>query len=77
LSSCCDKNGGRGGGASAACGVSPRGCLDWCAVYPTLDERTGELITADKLRLESTVLQHLYDYIFQRGTIVPLVNYNR
>lgn len=44
-------------------------------VYPTLDEQTGRLITAETLQVEPKV-QKLYDYIRERGTILPINDYN-
>lgn len=45
-------------------------------VYPTLDATTGELVTAQNLTVDPAV-QLLYNYILQRGTIIPIENYNR
>jgi hypothetical protein len=44
-------------------------------VYPTLDKSTGRLVTARDLRVDPSV-QLLYDYILQRGTIVPIEGYD-
>ena len=44
--------------------------------YPTLDEKTGELITAERLQVAPGV-QLLYDYIRQRGTIVPITDFRQ
>ena len=44
--------------------------------YPTVDEKTGELITAERLQVAPGV-QLLYDYIRQRGTIVPITDFRR
>ncbi|KAK9837499.1 hypothetical protein WJX81_007020 [Elliptochloris bilobata] len=44
-------------------------------VYPTLDDRTGELITANNAKVEPSV-QKLYDYILERGTIHGITEYN-
>lgn len=45
-------------------------------VYPTLDATTGELVTAQNLTVDPAV-QLLYNYILQRGTLIPIENYNR
>ncbi|KAL3138844.1 hypothetical protein ABBQ32_005677 [Trebouxia sp. C0010 RCD-2024] len=45
-------------------------------VYPTLDESTGEMVTAETLQVEPKV-QKLYDYIRERGTILPINDYNK
>lgn len=45
-------------------------------VYPTLDEQTGKLITAETLQVEPKV-QKLYDYIRERGTILPINDYSQ
>jgi uncharacterized membrane protein YgcG len=44
-------------------------------VYPTLDPRTGELVTADNLKVDPES-QKLYEFILERGTIVPVKNFN-
>ena len=44
--------------------------------YPTLDEKSGELITAERLQVAPGV-QLLYDYIRQRGTIVPITDFRQ
>ena len=44
--------------------------------YPTVDEKTGDLITAERLQVAPGV-QLLYDYIRQRGTIVPITDFRR
>ncbi|KAK9815358.1 hypothetical protein WJX72_002256 [[Myrmecia] bisecta] len=45
-------------------------------VYPTLDPATGEIRSAHDLKVEPQV-QKLYDYILDRGTIIPIVSYKR
>jgi len=45
-------------------------------VYPTVDAVSGELQTAAALEVAPGV-QKLYEYIRDRGTIVPIENYNR
>jgi hypothetical protein len=37
-------------------------------VYPTLDEVTGELITAKNLKLRKKSSQPLYDFMYSQGT---------
>ncbi|KAK9811197.1 hypothetical protein WJX73_009463 [Symbiochloris irregularis] len=44
-------------------------------VYPTLDEKTGQLITAKNCKVEPSV-QLLYDYILSRGTIVSINDFD-
>lgn len=44
-------------------------------MYPTLDKSTGRLLTAHDVKIDPTV-QLLYDYILQRGTIVPIEGYD-
>lgn len=44
-------------------------------VYPTLDPKTGELVTADNLKVDPES-QKLYEFILERGTIVPVKNFN-
>ena len=44
-------------------------------VYPTLDATTGELVTADNLKVDPAV-QLLYNYILQRGTLISIKEYN-
>ncbi|KAK9917589.1 hypothetical protein WJX75_006149 [Coccomyxa subellipsoidea] len=44
-------------------------------VYPTLDTKTGEVITAKNVKVEPEV-QKLYDYIYERGTIIPVEDYS-
>ena len=46
-------------------------------VYPTVDPKTGELVTASDLRVEDPGVQKLYDYILERGAIVPVEHYDR
>uniref|UniRef100_A0A7S3XDH2 Nicotinate-nucleotide adenylyltransferase n=1 Tax=Picocystis salinarum TaxID=88271 RepID=A0A7S3XDH2_9CHLO len=43
-------------------------------VYPTLDER-GNLITAEDVKVDPEV-QLLYDFLYQRGCIVPITMYD-
>lgn len=45
-------------------------------MYPTLDPATGELVTVDTLKVDPGV-QLLFDYIYQRGTLIPITEYNR
>ncbi|BDA48597.1 hypothetical protein COCOBI_12-2770 [Coccomyxa sp. Obi] len=45
-------------------------------VYPTLDTKTGEVITAKNAKVEPEV-QKLYEYIYERGTIIPIEDYSR
>lgn len=45
-------------------------------VYPTLDPMTGELITADSIKVDPAS-QTLYDYIYQRGAVVPIKVYDQ
>ena len=45
-------------------------------MYPTVDEASGELQTAESIRVAPSV-QKLYDYIRERGTLVPITTYNR
>lgn len=45
-------------------------------VYPTLDAKTGELVTADSLKVAPEV-QLLYDFIRERGCLIPINSYNR
>eukprot|EP00210_Caulerpa_lentillifera_P008861 g8454.t1 len=45
-------------------------------VYPTINPETGEIITAKDIKVDPSV-QLLYDYIYQRGTIVPIETYDR
>jgi len=45
-------------------------------VYPTLDPATGELVTAANLRVDPGA-QKLYEFILERGTIVPVSNFDR
>ena len=44
-------------------------------VYPTLDAATGELVTADNLKVDPAV-QLLYNYILERGTLISIKEYN-
>ncbi|CAL8463537.1 g3071 [Coccomyxa elongata] len=44
-------------------------------VYPTLDTKTGEVITAKNAKVEPEV-QKLYEYIYERGTIIPIEDYS-
>ena len=46
-------------------------------MYPTVDPRTGELVTASDLRVDDPGVQKLYDYILDRGAIVPVEHYDR
>lgn len=46
-------------------------------VYPTVDPKTGELVTASDLRVEDPGVQKLYDYILERGAIVPVEHFDR
>ena len=46
-------------------------------VYPTVDPRTGELVTASDLQVDDPGVQKLYDYILGRGAIVPVEHYDR
>jgi hypothetical protein len=43
-------------------------------VYPTRDRKTGELVTADSYRPEGQ-LALLYQFLLERGAIVPLRHY--
>ena len=45
-------------------------------VYPTLDPATGELVTADNLKVDPQS-QKLYEFILERGTIVPVTAFDR
>ncbi|CAL5223766.1 g6330 [Coccomyxa viridis] len=44
-------------------------------VYPTLDPKTGQVVTAENVKVEPSV-QKLYDYIYERGTIVPVEDFS-
>lgn len=46
-------------------------------VYPTIDPKTGMLVTASDMKVEDPGVQKLYDYILERGTIVPVEHYDR
>ena len=46
-------------------------------MYPTVDPRTGELVTASDLQVDDPGVQKLYDYILGRGAIVPVEHYDR
>jgi hypothetical protein len=43
--------------------------------YPTVAAGTGELETADKFEIDPG-LQHLYDYLFEKGCIEPVRQYS-
>lgn len=45
-------------------------------VYPTINEKTGEMENVDSVKVAPSV-QLLFDYIRQRGTLVPITNYNK
>lgn len=45
-------------------------------VYPTVDPETGAILTAKDIKVDPSV-QLLYDYIYQRGTIVPIESYDQ
>jgi hypothetical protein len=45
-------------------------------VYPTLDPKTGELVTAANLKVDPQA-QKLYEFILERGTIVPVAAFDR
>lgn len=44
-------------------------------IYPFLDKASEELITVDNLRVQSST-HKLYEYLVQKGNIVPLDSYN-
>ena len=46
-------------------------------VYPTVDPKSGELVTASDLQVDDPGVQKLYDYILERGAIVPVEHYDR
>jgi uncharacterized membrane protein YgcG len=46
-------------------------------VYPTVDPKTGTLVTASDMKVEDPGVQKLYDYILERGAIVPVEHYDR
>ncbi|GMH43715.1 hypothetical protein BSKO_11637 [Bryopsis sp. KO-2023] len=45
-------------------------------VYPTLDPATGKLITARDIKVDPSV-QTLFDYIYQKGAVVPIAGYDQ
>jgi hypothetical protein len=45
-------------------------------VYPTVNEKTGELETVDTIDVAKPV-QKLFEYIRDRGTLVPITSYNK
>jgi len=45
-------------------------------VYPTVDSSTGRLITAKDIKVAPSV-QKLYDYIYERGTIIPIDTFDK